>query len=502
MRLLSEQRIGPGHTRYMYTNSPDSGQTSENEKDNDMTRPNTGITVVQKESLTSENFFTHVRRLGRDGKDLIDTLLVRLLETASPSGQEAPIAEILIPYIKRMGHKAHVDAKGNLIVRTTDATENITMFSSHMDTVHRTSDRLTLVATTGFKDPNLNDMIYAVTEEIKEEDGKKIPYWTRSVLGADDKIGIYIMMRLMYAKVPGLYIFHVEEESGGNGSSYIALKSPDVLKGVRRAIAFDRRGYDEIIGSQWNGACCSTEFQKALAEQLNARLPSNSMRKFVIDGQGSFTDTANYTSLVPECTNVAVGYFSQHSNQEHFDPIWLNNLLIPALCGVKWDELPTKRSTVPLKATRAGGASRSYNTAYSTAQGEWDECPFTGYFRRYSMYSDVQYKNAAEWSPGEPIPGTSDYTKAMAVEVAIATKMGLKGSAKYIVDLQEQVTMLRKMLSEVSAEKDTLAKTVTELKDVVEVLEMELAEYQPTDDDGVSTLSADLGADTQTIGNA
>jgi hypothetical protein len=34
------------------------------------------------------------------------------------------------------------------------------------------------------------------------------------------------------------------------------------------------------------------------------------------DSTGSFTDTANYDHIIPECTNLSVGYFSAHSARE------------------------------------------------------------------------------------------------------------------------------------------------------------------------------------------
>ena len=55
---------------------------------------------------------------------------------------------------------------------------------------------------------------------------------------------------------------------------------------------------------------------------------------------GSFTDSANYTHLIAECTNVAVGYFDQHTAREKFDLEWLERHLIPALIKVDWDNLP------------------------------------------------------------------------------------------------------------------------------------------------------------------
>jgi hypothetical protein len=43
--------------------------------------------------------------------------------------------------------------------------------------------------------------------------------------------------------------------------------------------------------------------------------------------RGVWTDSANYTDMVGECTNLSIGYFSQHSYLECQDPQFLKELL-------------------------------------------------------------------------------------------------------------------------------------------------------------------------------
>lgn len=126
-----------------------------------------------------------------------------------------------------------------------------------------------------------------------------------SCLGADCGVGVWIMSEMIKAGVPGVYIFHRDEEIGGYGSDYIARNFPDVLRTLSYAIAFDRKGRTEIITHQMRGRCASDEFALSLAECLRPLDLSPS------DG-GTFTDTANYSDLIPECTNLSVGYFNQH----------------------------------------------------------------------------------------------------------------------------------------------------------------------------------------------
>jgi hypothetical protein len=181
---------------------------------------------------------------------------------------------------------ARQDAYGNVIVRVG---KSQVLWSSHTDTVHREGGRqLVSVSTTGIATaPHSN------------------------CLGADCTTGVWIMMEMIRAKVPGLYIFHRAEEVGGIGSDYIATKTPELLKGIEYAIAFDRYGKTSIITHQLASRCASDAFAYSFAHA--ASLP------LFPDPGGTFTDTANYTRLVNECTNISVGYTKQHTEHETQD---------------------------------------------------------------------------------------------------------------------------------------------------------------------------------------
>lgn len=125
------------------------------------------------------------------------------------------------------------------------------------------------------------------------------------------------MLEMIKAKRPGLYVFHRGEECGGLGSSYIAASTPKLLNGIDMAIALDRMGYDSVITYQ-GVRTASDEFAKSLAAQLGGT--------FAPDDMGIFTDTANYDHLIPECTNVSVGYHKQHGPNESQDIIFLVRL--------------------------------------------------------------------------------------------------------------------------------------------------------------------------------
>lgn len=194
--------------------------------------------------------------------------------------------EFIRKYIYPLG--VEMDDYGNISKRIGRAP---VLWSSHTDTVHRKD---------GMQKVKIDGQYLSLD-----------PASDSNCLGSDDSAGIWLMREMILAKKPGLYIFHRCEEIGGLGSDYIARSTPNALYGIKYAIAFDRRGTDSVITHQAGGRCASDTFGRALAKKLG-----NGYRP---DCGGVFTDTANYTGLVPECTNISVGYYSEHSKDEKLD---------------------------------------------------------------------------------------------------------------------------------------------------------------------------------------
>lgn len=126
-------------------------------------------------------------------------------------------------------------------------------------------------------------------------------------LGADDGTGAWIMLEMIRAKRPGRYIFHRGEERGCLGSKWILDKAPQYLQDATAAIAFDRKDFTNIITHQGGERGCSEAFATSIGEQLT---------NYKADPSGLFTDTKQYFRKIPECTNLSVGYQSQHGPLE------------------------------------------------------------------------------------------------------------------------------------------------------------------------------------------
>lgn len=263
-------------------------------------------------------------------------LLVSILRTkrAHMSKGDFNFRAWLTSQLQRMGFPPVILTEGCLFVRTDVKSD--TLFSCHIDTCHNQAESDDLTGQDLAYDPAFGDIL--------------LPHGTKSAcLGADDGAGIYVMLRMIEAKVPGSYLFHTGEERGGIGAYAMLRSSATILDEFSRAIAFDRavqRGENpEVIHTQGGRACASIAAAEALCGALN-KTTAIFEKPFVPSAKGSFTDTKVYAGVIPECFNVGVFYASQHTPRE-----WLNvaglEQLVKACLEVKWDELPVVRKPAP-----------------------------------------------------------------------------------------------------------------------------------------------------------
>lgn len=211
-----------------------------------------------------------------------------------------------------------------------------TMISCHTNSVHTDSgrQRVQFNATKGVVSlaPEIHSKRYG--KRFMARLGAKKPYY-RNCLGTDDASGVWLALQMIAAKVPALYVFHRAEEIGGLGSEFISMKTPWLVDGIERCIALDRRGQSDIITHQMMGRCASNDFAEALGDLLYMGHKPCAF--------GTFTDSANYTDLIPECTNVSVGYGLEHTAREYQDTDYLLRLC-DALCHVDLESLPSVRN--------------------------------------------------------------------------------------------------------------------------------------------------------------
>ena len=170
------------------------------------------------------------------------------------------------------------------------------LWSCHTDTVHHRQGRQQVITQNG-------------RLALSAASGK-----ASNCLGGDDTVGVYICREMVLAKVPGHYIFHYGEEKGCIGSALLAEECPEWVQTFNAAIAFDRAGTSDVITHQCGRRTCSETFAQAIADSLNV----SGMTYSPCD-RGVYTDTEQYAALIPECTNISVGYAGAHTANETID---------------------------------------------------------------------------------------------------------------------------------------------------------------------------------------
>jgi hypothetical protein len=194
----------------------------------------------------------------------------------------------LLRYLVSIGEKPITDKKNYVYYPS----ESNLMLVSHVDTVRKDNKPL----------------------EVRHR--RNIIAAKDSVLGADDRAGVWAMMEI--AKLcmeSGLEIPHLlftnYEESGGRGMrAFISDYDKEYFQHVHLVIALDRRGCNEYV--TYND----------LPTEVSRYMESFGFKKSV----GTFNDIAYFTDKfrIPS-VSISVGYYGAHTvyEQWHTDETWL-----------------------------------------------------------------------------------------------------------------------------------------------------------------------------------
>lgn len=269
----------------------------------------------------------------RSAKEFIETVFLTLTSTTCPHKQIEPdlTSEDLAygPMMTAIG--AIRDTHGNYWLSLGDSES---LFACHLDTADHGEP-------------------LSVDQQFLEEKGDTfIVTGGNTILGADDKAGMTLMLWMIYNDVPGDYVFFIGEERGMIGSKKAAT---DIKDGdYQRMISFDRMGYDSIITQQAGTRTASDAFANALAEQL-----MNEGLMYKVDPTGLYTDSYAFRASIPECTNLSVGYHGQHGPTESQNLSFLIDLA-DAILSIDWEVLPAVRDHTIPEATYKYNAGGSY----------------------------------------------------------------------------------------------------------------------------------------------
>lgn len=227
-------------------------------------------------------------------------LLKELYKVHSPSRHEEPMRKFLKKYIGNIGGtKVEEDKVGNLLV-TKGASKTYPCIVAHMDEVHTVRPRRFKVVV--YQD----NYILGGDAEILRPCG----------IGADDKNGVWIALKLLERFDAVKAAFFVGEEVGCIGSHAVDMKFFD---DVRFVLQCDRKGGSDFVDTIAGTQLCSTAFKSAMK--------IDDFGYKVTTGLSTDVETLKERGLAVSCCNMSCGYYNPHTIDEYTDFVELENCL-------------------------------------------------------------------------------------------------------------------------------------------------------------------------------
>ncbi len=233
-------------------------------------------------------------------KQNIMKLLKRLYEVHSPSGHEKRMSAFVRKYCEGLpGCVVTNDKAGNLYVTKGNA-ETYPCVVAHLDEVHKARPKKFRVAI--YK----GNFLLGGDADIMRPCG----------IGADDKNGIWLALRLLEKHNFAKAVFFVGEEIGCVGSWACDM---DFFNDCRFVLQGDRCGGTDFIDCANGTELCTNDFKKALGLSKFGFKTTN----------GATTDvmTLKQRDLPICCANVGCGYYNPHTIDEYTDFSELENCL-------------------------------------------------------------------------------------------------------------------------------------------------------------------------------
>lgn len=366
------------------------------------------------------------------------------------NGEVKFLNKFIVPAVDRM----LVNGKGKdetisayfVSIPNADGSESTTLWSCHTDTVHSAAD---------------SGAIYRQRVMVDHHKGELFKVDNKP-LGADDGAGVWLLLEMISAKVPGTYIFHRGEEKGGIGSKAVAKNFPTWLKKFTHAIAFDRKKDCSIITFQSSGRCCSDKFANQMAQLLT---DEDCTYILAPDDGGIFTDTANYIDIIPECTNISIGYDNEHSGAETLDVkylLWLRDRMVSVFGAADAPALEVHRDpsvheskygTGGWENWRAWSDRNNIPKSYTSKHSVWDVLSP----RNEYDVDDMSWREMEDWIGREDPAKVADLIFDLAQKVLrpmddpAKLRVQVLQQMKELDDLEEENDALRIRIGELSA---------------------------------------------------
>jgi len=210
-------------------------------------------------------------------------LLKKLYRTHSPSGGERKLSRIVQKELKKIGIRDYHKC-GNQIYRVNPDTP---LLCAHLDHVGMLPTRHIVI------------------------DNKKGTITGNRNIGADDKNGVWIVLRLLRLFPNISFIFSTNEElmciASINGYKNIEdILTTELMKDIRYGLVFDRRGKDDIIGG----------YNEYASDRFLDDVSKIGEEFGYSSGIGTFSDCDLLSDYI-SCVNISCGYYNAHTDKEY-----------------------------------------------------------------------------------------------------------------------------------------------------------------------------------------
>jgi len=212
-------------------------------------------------------------------------LLIELYKTHSPSGKEDEIRKIVKRELDSLKLSYNEDNKGNVY----NLIENTPLLCAHMDQV--SNSPITIIN-------EVDDLIFG--------DGN---------LGADDKNGIWIILKLLKEFKNISFIFSTNEEAGGD-IDILLDDNENIMDTIKYGLVFDRRNGSDVVGVQ--NEYCTEEFENDIL-----KIAKSFGYKSAVGTWSDCNNLSDYISVV----NLSCGYYCAHTKTEYTKVSELKNSL-------------------------------------------------------------------------------------------------------------------------------------------------------------------------------
>lgn len=224
-------------------------------------------------------------------------LLFELFRINSPSGDEHLIKKFIKAFCKKNRIACKSDKKGNLYLKKGNGVRPC--LAAHLDTVFSKKATITPIIVD-------SNTIIGYDSKEKEQCG----------LGADDKVGVFLVLKSMLKYKNIKAVLTVEEEIGCLGAKEINL---DFFNDVAYVIQADRKGYGDFVIEASNSRYDDIELSsKEFQDDCEAVTKKYGFKHT----DGGSTDVVMFKELGLNISvaNLSCGYYFPHEETEYVNP--------------------------------------------------------------------------------------------------------------------------------------------------------------------------------------